>query len=83
MPRKNILEVTEEIIKVLKKDGESSIKHVSDKIGSQWRTSLKSLEFLNKLGIVKEKKGKKTNKEERLFSLVESKKGYGKNNASF
>lgn len=76
MTRRNILEVTENIVDVLKKEEEMSIKSLSEKIGSQWRTTLKSLEFLSNLGIVKERKGKKTNKEERIFRLVDSRAKY-------
>lgn len=78
MTRKSILEVTEEIVKTLKKEEELSIKSISEKVDSQWRTTLKSLEFLKGLNIVKERKGKKTNKEERLFSLSDAKEKYGK-----
>lgn len=78
MTRNSILKVTEKVIKVLDTEGESSIKFVSEKIGSQWRTTLKSLEFLDRIGLVRERKGKKTNKEERLFTLVDKKEKYGK-----
>lgn len=77
MPRRDILNLTKEIIKVLEKENEASIRNISKKIKAQWRTTQKSLEFLNDINIVKEKKGKKTNKEERLFSLVEKKARYG------
>lgn len=76
MTRRNILEVTEKIIKTLEKETELSIKSISNKIESQWRTTEKSLNFLKDLGIVKERKGKKTNKEERLFKLTEKKAKY-------
>lgn len=78
MTRKGILEVTENIYSVLKKDKEKSIKGISDEIGSQWRTTLKSLEFLKNIGVVRERKGKKTHKEERLFSLKDPSEKYGK-----
>ena len=77
MTRRNILEVTGEIMKVLKKEDELSIKGVSEKVGSQWSTAVKSLDFLKGIGVVKERKGKKTNKEERLFSLKDTKAKYG------
>lgn len=76
MTRRNILEVTEEIVSVLKKGDEMSIKRISEEIGSQWRTTLKSLEFLSNIGIVKERRGKKTNKEERIFILIDKKEKY-------
>ena len=78
MTRKSILQVTEEIVKTLGKEEELSIKSISEKVDSQWRTTLKSLEFLKELNIVKERKGKKTNKEERLFSLRDAPAKYGK-----
>ena len=78
MTRKSILEVTEEVLKTLKKEEELSIKSISEKVDSQWRTALKSLEFLKGVGLVKERKGKKTNKEERLFSLRDAPAKYGK-----
>lgn len=80
MTRRNILEVTEDLIKILKKEDEISIKSLSKKAGSQWRTTAKSLEFLKSVGIVKERHGKKTNKEERLFRLVDKKAHYKKSN---
>lgn len=78
MPRRSILNVSEDIINSLKKDKELSIKSLSDKTATQWKTTLKSLEFLKRIGIVSERKGKKTNKEERLFKLTEKKTIYGK-----
>ncbi|NCN86266.1 hypothetical protein GW932_00365 [archaeon] len=78
MTRRNILEVTQEIYTLLKKEKELSIKSISDKIGSQWRTTLKSLEMLKEINVVREKKGKKLNKEERLFFLTEKKSEYNK-----
>ena len=69
MTRRNILEVTEDILKILKKEKELSIKSIANKVNSQWSTAIKSLEFLKNIGLVKERKGKKTHKEERLFSL--------------
>ena len=69
MSRRNILEVIEDIKKVLSKENEFSVKRISEKIKSQWETTIKALEFMKKQGIVKEREGKKTNNIERLFSL--------------
>tara|TARA_Y100000310_G_scaffold266433_1_gene277912 strand:+ start:104 stop:319 length:216 start_codon:yes stop_codon:yes gene_type:complete len=69
MSRRNILEVIEDIKKILSKGEEMSVKKISEKIKSQWETTIKALEFMKKQGIVKEQKGKKTHKVERLFSL--------------
>ena len=69
MGRRNILDVIEDIIKILKKEDEMSVKAISEAIKSQWETTIKALDFMKKINIVKEKEGKKTNKTERLFSL--------------
>ncbi len=69
MGRRNILGVIEDILSVLKKQPEMSVKAISEAIKSQWETSIKALEFLKKVNLVKERSGKKTNKVERLFSL--------------
>ena len=70
MSRRNILEVIEDIKKVLFKGEEMSVKKISEKIKSQWETTIKALEFMKKQRMVNERKGKKTHKVERLFSLV-------------
>lgn len=69
MGRRNILKVIEDIIKLLNKEKELSVKAISESIKSQWETTIKALEFMKKINLVKERKGKKTNKIERLFSL--------------
>jgi len=69
MGRRNILEVIEDILKVLKKENEASVKALSDKVESQWETTIKALEFMKRVNLVKEREGKRTNKVERLFSL--------------
>ncbi|MBI2628695.1 hypothetical protein HYW74_01270 [Candidatus Pacearchaeota archaeon] len=69
MGRRNILKVIEDIIKLLNKEKELSVKAISESIKSQWETTIKALEFMKKINLVKERQGKKTNKIERLFSL--------------
>ena len=69
MKRRGILEVIEDIIKILHKEKESSVQQISLKNNSQWETTIKSLEFMKKVGLVKERQGKQTYKIERLFSL--------------
>ena len=69
MGRRTILEVIEDILKVLKKDKELSVKGISDEVKSQWETTIKALEFMKKVNLVQEREGKKTHKTERLFSL--------------
>ena len=70
MARRNILDVIEDILKILKKNDELSVKSISEEVKSQWETTIKALEFMKKINLVKERKGKKTNKIERLFSLI-------------
>ncbi|MBS3075046.1 hypothetical protein J4429_01155 [Candidatus Pacearchaeota archaeon] len=69
MVRKPITQIIEEIKKLLEKEGELSIRQISLKIKSQWRTIEKALETMTSLGVVKERKGDKTERDERLFSL--------------
>ena len=69
MPR-TILEIMEEIILLLEKEGELSIRQIAIKTRSQRITVRKSLDFLKRVKFVKERKGTKTKRDERLFSLV-------------
>ena len=69
MPRNDILNITEKILQILRDHKEYSINQISNKLKIQWKTSVKALEFLKKIGLVKERKGKTTHKAERLFSL--------------
>ena len=69
MPRKSILDVMKDILKLLSGKKEYPIKSISYKINSRWETTLKALEFMKEVGLVKERKGKTTYKAERLFSL--------------
>lgn len=69
MSRRNILEVIEDIKKILSKEDEMSVKRISEKIKSQWETTIKALEFMKKQGMVKERMNDKTKRIERLFSL--------------
>jgi predicted transcriptional regulator len=57
---------------ILKKEKELSIKQISNKTGSQWRTIEKILTLLKKLDIVKERTNPNTRRTERLFSLKTS-----------
>ena len=69
MGRRSILKVIEDILKVLKKKNEMSVKRISNEVKSQWETTIKALEFMERVNLVKEREGKKTHKIERLFSL--------------
>ena len=71
MGRRNILDVIEDILKLLRKEEEMSVKAISESIKSQWETTIKALEFMKKVHLVKERQGKKTHKTERLFSLIQ------------
>ena len=69
MSRRNILDVIEDIKKVLSKGEEMSVKRISEKVKSQWETTIKALEFMKKQEMVKERKNDQTERIERLFSL--------------
>jgi len=69
MVRKPITKIMVEVKKILEEKGELSIRQISIKTKSQWRTIEKALETLSKLGIVKERKNVDTERMERLFSL--------------
>jgi len=68
MARRNILDIIRGIKKILKKEQELSVKSISERVGSQWETTIKALEFLKEFNLVKERKGQETYKIERLFS---------------
>lgn len=70
MARKPITQIIEEIKKLLEKENELSIRQISIKVKSQWRTVEKALETMLSLGAVKERKGDESDREERLFSLI-------------
>lgn len=67
---RGILTITEEILKLLSNEKELSIRQISLKIKTHRAISLRSLEFLKRLGLVKERKGTETKRVERLFSLT-------------
>jgi len=69
MPRDSILDITEKILKKLSNGKEYTINNISNELKVQWRTSVKVLEFLERIDLVKERKGKITYKQERLFHL--------------
>ena len=48
MGRRNILDVIENILKVLKKQDELSVKAISEEVRSQLETTIKALEFMKK-----------------------------------
>jgi len=72
MSRKPITEIIEDVKSILEKEKELSIRQISLKTKSQWRTIKKALATMKSLGVVKERKNDKTERVERLFSLVKS-----------
>lgn len=69
MPRTNILNITERVFRLLSDGKEYSVNNISDKLKLQWKTTIKVLEFLKKIGLTKERKGKITYRQEGLFRL--------------
>ena len=69
---RNILVITEDILKLLSKEKEISIRQVSLKVKTHRAIALKSLEFLKRINLVRERKGQDTKRIERLFSLVKN-----------
>ncbi len=66
---RNILAITEDILKLLAKEKELSIRQISLRVRTHRAVALKSLEFLKRINLVEERKGNETAREERLFSL--------------
>ncbi|MCK4647686.1 ArsR family transcriptional regulator [Candidatus Pacearchaeota archaeon] len=67
---RNILIITEEIIKLLSKEKELSIRQISLRVKTHRAIALRSLEFLKRMNLVEERKGEETKRIERLFGLV-------------
>ncbi len=72
MGRKPITEIMGEVKNLLQKEGELSVRQISIKTKSQWRTIKKALDTMKSLNIVKERQNKETERVERLFSLKKS-----------
>lgn len=66
---RDILMITEEILKILSKKKELSTRQISLKVKTHRAVALKSLEFLKRIRLVQERQGDETNRIERLFSL--------------
>lgn len=69
MARKPITEIIEKSKQLLEKEGELSIRQISIRLKSQWRTAKKALDTMEALGIVKVRDNDKTERVERLYSL--------------
>ena len=67
MKRRGILVITKDILDLLDKEKELSIKSISTKLNIRWETAVKSLEFLKNINLITERRGKVTYKAERLF----------------
>ena len=70
--RRDILMITEEILNLLSKEKELSIRQISLKVKTHRAVALRSLEFLKKINLVQEREGDQTKREERLFRLIEN-----------
>lgn len=66
---RDILMITKEILKLLSKEKELSIRQISFRIKTHRAVALRSLEFLKRINLVKERAGEDTKRVERLFSL--------------
>lgn len=67
--KKKTFDIAKAVFYVLKEGKELSVRQIADKVGSEWETVIRSLEFFKEIKIAKERKGKKSYKSERLFSL--------------
>jgi len=65
----SFLKKADKILKILLNKKEKSVQSISLQVNIQWRTTIKCLEFLKRINLVKERQGKTTYKAERLFSL--------------
>ena len=65
-PMPDILLLTK---KLLENESELTVRQISIKIRSSWETTNKALEILKALEVVKERRGDKTRRRERIFSL--------------
>lgn len=66
--RKSFPAIVLEVKQVLTKEKELSIRQISTRTKSQWRTIEKALGLLKALQLVKERPNKQTERIERLFS---------------
>ena len=69
MGRKSITDVIREIKTLLEKEDELSVRQISLRLKSQWRTIDKAIDTMKLLGYVKERMNQNTKRTERLISL--------------
>ena len=69
MGRKSITDVIREVKTLLEKESELSVRQISLRLKSQWRTIDKAIDTMKLLGYVKERMNKDTKRTERLISL--------------
>lgn len=67
--RRGILEIGKSIFDLLSDGQERTIYEIAKSVECRWSTALKALEFLKYIKVVKERKGDKSYKEDRLFKL--------------
>jgi len=66
---RDILSITEEILKLLSKEKELSTRQISLRVKTHRAVALKSLEFLKRIKLIEERKGNESKRIERLFRL--------------
>lgn len=67
---KDTLTILREIIKLLSKEKELSIRQIARRVRTNWESASRALDFLKEIRIVKERKDTSTKRGDRLFSLV-------------
>ena len=67
--RRNILVITKAIVDLLEKEKELSLRQIFLRVNTNRDIALKALEFLKDMGLAEERKGNRTNRRDRLFSL--------------
>lgn len=73
--RRNILTITREIVALLQREEELSIRQIFLRVRTNRDIVLKSLEFLKDMGLAEERRGHQTNRGDRLFRLTEYRDG--------
>ena len=69
MKRKSLSEIVDKIRSVLQEEDDLSVRQISIKIKSEWKTVDKALDMMKSLKVVKERANTATKRKERLFRL--------------
>ena len=69
MERRDTISVLQEVLIVLKKEKELTFNQLQRKTNTQWRTLKRCIDFLKKVGLIKERRGEAKPNPERFFSL--------------